>query len=881
MNFTYYNYRDNILKNILTETPKVYVFDSVKDKEYSKSFYRKKFGEKESLFFTFSELKETIFLTNKIVLREEKPALVFYNCLSKSNMKKLKVSNYYDVIDTAYNFNNFYKELKEYKINKIEGLEEWQSEFLNILDDIKIEYDNFLDINNYTLQYLQEEFTNLNLSLISDYSEIEFVNILKFTPFEKDILNKLKNSFNINFSLQISKGDFDENKFELIKVTTPNNLNISILETKDASLQLVNLISCLKENSTIIDQNILKSNYDKLISSNKIKMDKKITLEDTKIFEFMTLWHELLRSVEFINNEFCLHNKVFLNCLNNKNFKKYYEITDTEYNYFFKFIENDYKYVSAEVLQNGNIKLVNLENSEKLIHIINDIHELYKLNNIQGYTHFIEKKISPEILKTKLDDNYFAKTIYDNNIAKFYEALSEVLSIEDMDILKNQNWSHYFSKDKISENLLKLILKYLREKSINTIEENMYEHFIISPENYENRNCDNLIYININNETMPTKPRAEFLLTDKQREHLGLPSNEKNRLFEKYKFFRNLFSAEKSLIFSIKNEDKNIDRSSFLEELILNYNLRIKQAKYSDENISSLINNIFESEKGISQSLIRSQTKNFKLLFSELDYQDKTLNLGSYDYNLMMKCYYRFFLNKVAGLQHKEQDISYKIDPKLLGLIIHSIFEKLSIIKEKDIKNGNFEISISEIESLLKNELSMLKYKLPVNFNKYYQEILFPIFIKNAKLFYDNLSKILGNDSIHNFSSEKGSKAKDFIKDKININLTGRLDLLIETDKKKFIVDYKTGKGDPGQLDFYSILLYNNANEAEKLIYNAWDGNFIIDDRSEDKILSKDLLHLTLIDFINKGYYKRTDKKSECMKCEYIDICRQRWEDDE
>ena len=124
MKFQYLSYRDDIFESIVDETPKIYVFDKVSNKNLAKDYYLKLTGSpmgKRSEFLTTGELKERIFLADKIMLKEEKPVLLFYQALGPELKKSLKIDNYYDIIDTAENFLGFYRLLNEFQIDTVGG----------------------------------------------------------------------------------------------------------------------------------------------------------------------------------------------------------------------------------------------------------------------------------------------------------------------------------------------------------------------------------------------------------------------------------------------------------------------------------------------------------------------------------------------------------------------------------------------------------------------------------------------------------------------------------------------------------------------------------------------------------------------------------------
>ena len=104
-------------------------FEFKKDyKEQSKNLF-----EKFTLLNEY-DFYEKILKTNKIVIKEEKQVMFFFNALTDKIKKELNVKNYYDVVDISYNFYSLLAELQEYKIdvNSIK-LEEWQKTIFNTM----------------------------------------------------------------------------------------------------------------------------------------------------------------------------------------------------------------------------------------------------------------------------------------------------------------------------------------------------------------------------------------------------------------------------------------------------------------------------------------------------------------------------------------------------------------------------------------------------------------------------------------------------------------------------------------------------------------------------------------------------------------------------
>jgi len=122
----------------------------------------------------------------------------------------------------------------------------------------------------------------------------------------------------------------------------------------------------------------------------------------------------------------------------------------------------------------------------------------------------------------------------------------------------------------------------------------------------------------------------------------------------------------------------------------------------------------------------------------------------------------------------------------------------------------------------------------------------------------------------------------------IKISGRGKADLIIKTENREFIIDFKTGGMNELQLDFYSILYAGEADLTEKYIFNVDKcslekpskirlvkdeiGREKIDFEGKNKTLK--VLETELDEFLKLGVYERTDRASSCGRCEYMEICK-------
>jgi ATP-dependent helicase/DNAse subunit B len=250
--------------------------------------------------------------------------------------------------------------------------------------------------------------------------------------------------------------------------------------------------------------------------------------------------------------------------------------------------------------------------------------------------------------------------------------------------------------------------------------------------------------------------------------------------------------------------------------------------------------------------------------------------LSSYAYESLLACPYRFYLEYILKLNKHSREVKYKMDSRIIGIVVHEVLERLGNEKRREIIEGDYFVSQERIKTILKNVLREKQDYIPKNYENYYEKIMFPIFIRGMEAFYEKLYAKVGEIKLTSFAQEKSKKEKLFSKGYINVELSGRGDLVLEGEGVKALFDYKTGNGSFKQLYFYSILYYESEEVTEKYIYNVWDSVLLEDDKKN--IITRDDMVDSISNFIEDEIFRRTERKENCRSCIYKDICRMRWE---
>lgn len=830
----------------------VFVFSNPSDKAEFEELYKNDSFTHENIFIFMNELREKLFFTNKVVLKEEKEQILFYEVLDERERDFFKIENYFDSIDIASSFLNFYKELKEWGVKNLVLKSENKKRVYEILEEIKEKYKLKLLELDYTNKLFLESDENFNTSFFRKYKNIIFINHFNFTSFEKNILEKLSREFSLEIVNQIKKEDYDENdlKVKNVRMIFEEKKNITLYKSDN---EILNIFDILERNKNLENINLLVPDleneiYFNLLSKSKIRVQNNIYLKNTKFYTFFKYILELLESKESHTEDFNINLKSFRKAISNRVFSRYYKI-DTAFTEFIdKIINYDYIYVTRSLVDHLNTNEIF---KNKLFNIFNDLEEIFNTKNFYEVLEVMEK-----FNKETLLDNRFT-----DDLDKYYEALNEIEAIEKLNI--QSSWDSFFKLN--GANFLKIILKYFDFKDVTLSTREDEQQMILDDfKSFRYSNKEKIVLFNIHEKNLFDINENLFFLSDKDREINNLPSIEELKKYEKFKILRFLSCAETIDIYSLEIQEQNIFISSLVEEIRIENNLKFTDIMFNESHIKGILGEIFE-EKNINYRVIKDDTLRKNSI-------DNELKIGAYDFKDLKECYYKFYLKKMIGLKEFVEP-QEKITSKSLGILIHEVFEKISILqKEKIINEMKFEINKTEVEKTIKSVIRNESEKISKKYGNYYEEIIFPIVTESVAEFFRNLERKI-KDKIIVFEPEFKKELQ--ITD--NIKIVGKLDLLIETEKEHFIIDFKSGKGKLGQLYFYSNLIYEK-EDAEKVIYDVLNMDIIDKDDGKDFLTMSDMREV-IEDFEKSDKYRRTDDPKTCRTCEYKEICRMRYDD--
>ena len=873
MKFKYFKLGENYLKDLENTEKTLIVFNDYFLKNTFLKNRKKNILVPSGTYLTCDEFQKEIFITEKSVLTEAKRPLTLYQNISSEIKSSEKINNYYDIIDIADLFFNYYRDLN---INLVKNIDEkiltdWQKEKIDKFETIKKEYDSFLEKNNYTINdwIICEE--NFREDFIKRFEKIIFVDILYFSPLLKKIIKKLDSLLEIEFIIQGDSKIYNEKNLSLNKITAKNSYfnfekkNIKIYETSEDMETIFGMLYLMdrKKIKNIYFPKVEDEYFSKLMPKYFINTKLKV-MEDTKTYKFMTLQNNLIGSLE-IKRGFGLKIENFLEFIENSLSQNIYNISQNDKKSFYKILEKEYRYINIETFEEFDLKDIVEENQEIVDifkNIYDDLIKIKDFNSIQDFYNYF-KNIGFE----KISD-----IDYVDFLEKFHEVIFNIKSSENL--FGKKGFKEIFKKDS-GRYIYTLLIKYLEGIELKSVENEKKEEFVGIVKKLDEARLNfngESYFVDINNNYLPGAIERNKIFTDRQLEILGFMTKDEKINLAKYRFFQALGNSKENTIFYKNEKEGKLGKSIFLEELMMEYNLNLEKNIMDNSNIIKMVEEYFYKERDFK---IENQNFNIKKDLEKLTNKDNQITVGAYDIVNINNCQYRYFLGNILGIEETKEN-NYGGSARILGIIVHSILEKITDkIYYKIIKENNFDVDPTLVKEIVQKEMLRNNMKYPTYVDLYFEKVLIPTFEKNIIEFYKKMEKELKGEKVKTFFGEKNkiyiSDYNEDDKTKPDFVIKGRADLVVTTEKEKFIVDYKTGSSTDGQLDIYSIILCGDSEGAKKYIYNVVKGELKSPEDKKDKI-TKEQLNEIFKKFVEDENFERKEKS--CGNCEYKNICR-------
>ncbi len=856
MIFRFIGFSKNLIERVIEENYRekaVYLFPNRQSAKEAKKIFLKTWRLNPHEFMTMDQWVETFCLSELPILKEEKRTLAFYLSLSRSHKQLLGINSYFQSIKLAQNFFRFWEEINNeaIEISSIRKLlqassVQWQKDLFEIYLNLKESYKAWINDHSFTDSiYL---FPEVNDKQFYRYNKIIVANQFYFSNREKQILKYFSDKVTVYYQIPEKFVNKDEltiqDTFTAGDIDDFNNREVAIFEADGQMDMIAHLLRQKMDQQITVDFRSNEQPYNYFINEHIIegRIDSFQQSSTYTLIEF--IYNILKKSVSLEKEDKDLI--IWDLLLKLINYKPFQSIMRSELNIDWeKFISDYHKLQDRNYLYldlNGSfLKFVNwTTDSVKAIKAILQLVEQF--SGIRNFTELKKIMLSGIPLLILNHDQDLNSEFLD----EFLRAVSDFDSIENSSL--NMKWRDLMlegsNKFTISITILKLFLDYLKPKSI-LIKEQKKHITLTSLHDLRNLQLEDLTILNAVEGFLPPPPVKPVLLTEIQRKELGLKTYENIKLREKYYFLRTIATSRTVNIYTYNNINADIEKSSFLEELILFSKFKIHYQKISANlKIEKFLQQQFRHSESIYISDHTKAAGNhfFSIPFDkDTDLIEGSLPLTGYSSTELIGNPVSYYLKFLKKLKPKERNLKLDFSEKLIGQIAHEILQKiwqrlLEVYEGNRIHHNFLHTNENYCERALDNIISRpdFTYMKPHNYSeKYFHNIFLPILKDGVKNFFYKLHNELDltDRSIEVFPEfkETTSISSDKLgKIDFNLALSGRSDLIIRWNEKTMIFDYKTGKYNNqkykknfNQLNFYKFMLdYLQKGDSTELISN-------------------------------------------------------------
>lgn len=869
--FRFVSFRENLHKRVLEENKSfttLFIFPSQASKKQFIQLYQQEWDFTPSEFMTMEEWKKSLFRTSMPILREDRRTITFYRALDSELKEFFKCRDYGQSIKLAHDFFKFWEEMNEELIsdeqiwtvlNEDIYSQSWQKETFQHLQKARANYRNFLAKQNLTDIIFIAKKENLTFIPIQNFDRIVVVNQFYFTGLERYILNQIekevviysqmpeshRNKDDLSITADISPSDIKDSKMQ----------NITVVQATDPFSMISELFYRLSKSQipTIVDFHFHAQPYASFFSPKYFATSSQVDFSNTSIYLFFKHCHTLLSSFIITKNSFppLIPIEPLLDALSSKEFISYFISKEEDalqkqvQAYIFELIADDYQYIDID----GEFFDV-YDTTKEIQDTFTKIFTLLKrLLNIKTISDLVELIDAPDGIQipTLLST---AEEKYSNIMEVFYTKLGNFSALEKVGVISD--WEDFFSfkprQSKgvaVSTGILRLFIEYLKPHTLTFSTSCTGSHTITTLEDTRNLEYKSIAVLNVIEGILPPVRRTPFLLSENQRKQLGLKTYEDIKRRDKYYFFRLLAQSAHSTLFTYKNQEKDVERSSYIEELALGLPDKVKIEPASGECITASYTDMYKNflhptTLSVLPDTSLPEREDFYAIpmLQQTDFPEQKVVLTYYSWEVLERDPFMFYLQEVMGIKPRQIEVIQDFSEKFIGTIAHEIFawiwEHLIQVYHGNCIHHNFLYTAKDYVDKAFRSVTQKRpdiyYKMPHNYSRYYfNEIFAPILKDGIQNFYfalhNNLK--LSDKKILLLPECKDSIQKEFFKlqSDLAVYLKGRADLRIETNHTKYIFDYKTGSSSGAkkyetQLLIYELLYYllDNREQAEEII---------------------------------------------------------------
>lgn len=796
----FYRFTDRLIEAILNDFQAdntVFVFPTERSKKEALRVIQKRWDFSDALFLTMEEFKESLFVDELLLLREEKRNIALYQSLNSDQKGQLKIENYFRFIGFAADFFSFWEELAEEEITpehcselftgNSDEIPEWQDTLLKTISELRLSYREYLTQRDWTDRIFLNSSEKITDEFYRGYRRFVFVNQLYYTKLENRLLEHLAGKgYEVSVCYQIDESFVDKKANCLIgDLSVPlNDLRdrltekIEIYLTQNDFSMYLKLLELLTDNPNlkdIFDNRFYQSSYPRFFSPSAFTgIDKEPVLKCSSGV-FLECLTELLESILLENSKQreLIPIEILVKVFSERAFFSYFE-TDLSRQEIVLRLLNDYLRKSRRYIDTG-LRFFALEDEKTfgedkerkkeeiflikslLQRVIDFLDVLSKIESISDFVESIDSDRGLDLSHIISDEEKKFSDIPD----VIYSSLADFSQIEDFGMIDHSRFwqeGRTYNRFTVISGIIKLFLLYLRPKKFKrSYPRKAGLKNIGSLMDSRNLMFDTVAVLNASEGVLPTGRSTPFLFTEDQRKRLGLKTYEDIRCWEKYYFFRLILNSRHAFLFAMRNDSQNTEISSFIEELKLLFandeTLTIDEKEIDDTGYNAFYRlNTAPDESFEPDKNQMKETSFYALpLNREDDFTGNELALTYSSYKVLRDSPFSYYLKYIAGIEEVQTYTPFS--PMLTGSIAHYLIEKIwrivQIPDDEDLTEF-FENLPAKAAGLLHPirklffESDEFYFMIPHTYSfRYFVEIFLPIIEEGIIQMFSSLKDIL------------------------------------------------------------------------------------------------------------------------------------------
>ncbi|HNX37110.1 MAG TPA: PD-(D/E)XK nuclease family protein [Candidatus Cloacimonadota bacterium] len=870
-------------------------------------------------FISIEDLKTSLLSLDHPELMDDKRLLCLYQAMAPEMREYFHIFGFEDIVTWGEHFFRFFEELddeeisiehlREMELSGALNLQEWQEHFLANIVNIREAYRIFITQLGYTDKIFSRCRDNLHVPATN--ARYVFVNQYYYSKLERDMISELEkagNSVCVIFQgdpESLPSSELELSPLNLYRVFTGESYShaeIHIKETQNEDQMVLALLEEVagrdlagKEPQLLIDAGFRENAYNRLFDPDLFGLGHNYSFDRTFLYKFLVGIREDLRALATSKDGKYIPLRNIFDSLSDKRFTQVFcgeAVSGDE--------------VIKQLLVLTGADMIYVDINLELFDIWETDQDLTLLKQVlAGYFTILEEFLAigdPDDLiqlltsqTLKLDDLISPDELACADIPEqLADRLENFQALSRLGVVTN--WQDIFGtkQAEVAAGILELFIASLKTATIHRhkLSQRSAQFEVTNLLDSRNLSRDEIIFFNTIEGIIPSAPEPVWLFNERQRMILGLKAYENIREWERYYFLRMILSAKRVDIYTYTNNDKDIEPSSFISELL---HLRdfeaIGQTRIITDEVDlpdikgyyavQMKNKSGKCAEDPERGLDPSKPGDFfNMPFDPaLDQMGKRyFSLTYYSASQLLRNPFLWYLEYSAKLKESHYEVEETLTRKFFGTLIHDYLSSLlkEISKDEqtiwDVKErfGDTEVLLRAFLILL--EKPIYQYKLPQNYNwDFLRDVISTCIAETVTWFFSRfLPELLGQERFILIPEDERSTRSELLDKELFsldvdgvtyvVGIHGKADLRIETKKKYYIVDFKTGKVNTDQLIFYELCYYLLDGLSEDIRLESVFAKILEQDKEQKTFTDKDrnkfilAMQDRITEVVNKGF---------------------------